>query len=133
MLAGFPPSEPGVGDSATTGVWDSPRSGFDSREDSDAYLLAKSYLDIHEFHRAAHVLSSPVGRVAAMKAAGVAWPADADDGGAVLHGQASGPAKGLSPKEMFVRHYALYMAGERAREQEVAESSGRLSRVVRST
>jgi len=88
-----------------------------SGADSDDYLLAKCYLDTQEFLRAAHALSSPV------PFNGVSFGTDTSSS-ASSASKVGIPKRGLSPKEFFVRAYALYMAGERQKEQEAAEMSG---------
>ena len=62
--------------------------------DSDVVLLARSYFDMQEYRRAAHLLGNS---------------------------DAPGTAE---PIAVFVRLYSLYMAGEKQREEEIAQISG---------
>ncbi|KAK9203068.1 hypothetical protein WN943_013322 [Citrus x changshan-huyou] len=65
----------------------------DEVEDSDFYLLAKSYFDCREYRRAAHVLRDQTGR-----------------------------------RSVFLRCYALYLAGEKRKEEEMIELEGPLGK-----
>jgi len=82
-----------------------------SADCSDRFLLAKTYFDLGEFQRAAFVLQAPSGR--------------GGDGGA---GAKPSSLRGLPGEELFLKAYALYLAGEKAKEQEAAEMSDALDR-----
>lgn len=73
---------------------------------SAMYMLGKSYFDLGEYQRCAHALR-----------------------GATTAGGGGGVGRGL---EFFLRGYALYLAGERRKEEQVGETADRLeqSRVV---
>ena len=104
---------------------------------SAPFLLAKSYFDCGEFSRAAHVLSSPAagaGLAVAQAGGGGKGGQGGQGGGNNDNGRQqqqqqqqqrhlSTPTAGLGtqlPLLRFLRCYALYLAGERRREEEAA-------------
>ena len=83
---------------------------------SDRYLLAKSFFDVGEYRRAAYVLQAPgVGTT----------PGETDESPAPPD---SALLIGLTGEELFLKAYALYLAGEKVKEQEVLELSDALDR-----
>ena len=75
---------------------------------SDRFLLAKTYFDLGEFQRAAFLLQAP----------------PAPLGGVELGDPSASPPsslRGLPGEELFLKAYALFLAGEKAKEQEALE------------
>jgi hypothetical protein len=89
-----------------------------SADVSNRYLLAKTYFDIGEFQRCVFVLL-PTNEEAA----------GGDRSGALLRSPSVGSQlRGLAPEELFLKAYALYLAGEKAKEQEALETRDPLDR-----
>jgi hypothetical protein len=99
-------------------------------ECSDRYLLAKSFFDMGEYERAAHVLQAPGLALASSNEerapeAGVGIRDGTPEGLA-----AADPALllGLVGEELFLKAYALYLSGEKAKEQEMMQLNDALDR-----
>ena len=83
----------------------------------DVYALAKAQFDLKEFLRAAHTL-----RVRWALARGAKRRADRDP---VFHAQAASGSKAR-----FLRCYALYLAGEKRKTEELVEVAGPMVRAT---
>ncbi|TFJ88739.1 hypothetical protein NSK_000308 [Nannochloropsis salina CCMP1776] len=86
-------------------------------EFSDAFLVAKACFDTGEYRRAAHVLQME------KEEAGI--EGGMEGGG---EGEASLPARTINQEELFLRSYASYLAGEKAKEERMMEITDQLDR-----
>ncbi|GAB5036504.1 anaphase promoting complex subunit 8 [Nannochloropsis oceanica] len=76
---------------------------------SDAFLVAKAYFDTGEYQRAAHVLKSKENK------------SRNDDNGSTTTAT-------INQEELFLRCYATYLAGEKAKEERMIEITDQLDR-----
>ncbi len=105
---------------------------------SDIELYAKSILDLGEYHRAAAILS--INPITANNASRQQPPHQRPTTKTNINGKTRGntggdlmiqpPLPNLSPYGIFLRAYALYMAGERRKEEEVLELRDPLERTT---
>jgi len=105
-------------------------------------VYAKTLLDLGEYHRAASVLSAPPSTATATTSASSAAVAHMKSGSVVAaiaagSGQGAGgdvivhpPRDNLSHFGIYIRAYALYMAGERRKEEEMVELRDPLERTA---
>mmetsp|Transcript_17375 Transcript_17375/g.25507 ORF Transcript_17375/g.25507 Transcript_17375/m.25507 type:complete len:774 (+) Transcript_17375:151-2472(+) len=99
QLIGLPPSPPPSSFNGTNHFF----TPFEEENENDATLYAKSLLDLGEYERAALVLSS------------------GNNASAVAGSTIPPPLEELSSLGFFIRCYALYMAGERRKGEDVEE------------
>lgn len=105
---------------------------------SDRYLLAKTFFDVGEYQRAAHVLAAPgtkAFRRQIDKKGACPEKSSHNNNDDVPHVDTEDPAVllGLSGEELFLKAYAFYLAGEQAKEQEMQELNNRLDRTTQAT
>jgi hypothetical protein len=111
QLLGLPPPLPSTGDTcspsrAQSNSYNDPISPHD-----DIILHAETLFHAGELDNAAFYLSEPFGK-------GSISP------GSDLKGRKLGPPlEGLTPHALFFRAYALYLSGERRKEEEISEVS----------
>lgn len=105
-----------VGDSSTNGIAQSSKSGLSMGNDLELY--AKSIFDIGEYHRAAAVLSINPHEGSCIDAARAGKRKVSTRAGDLT---IFPPRESLTSYGIYLRAYALYMAGERRKEEEVLE------------
>ena len=113
-------------------VEDSPISSLLNEAGNDLELYAKSILDLGEYHRAAAVLSSNPSVDTTMSSSSGGARVNARSVGKAQGGDLGiqPPRKNLTPYGIYLRSYALYMAGERRKEEEVLELRDPLERTT---
>jgi anaphase-promoting complex subunit 8 len=96
---------------------------------SDRFLLARTYFDLGEFQRAAFVLQAPGGRPSSPSGDGGGVSGGSEAWGGEAWGVTKPSAlRGLPGEELFLKAYALYLGGEKAKEQEALELADALDR-----
>lgn len=93
------------------------RAHNDNVKPSDLELYAKSIMELGEYYRAASILSMNQAEEQAFDVTGVRRRVTSKGGDVTV----LAPRADLSPYGIYLRAYALFMAGERRKEEEILE------------